>query len=539
MKFNPQNLPSVVGIALADILANGVAVILILIILSLVVKQHQAEVQIQQNKDMQVVMAQDILNKIIVNDLPSSSPAVLHDYNHKRNPQSPIIEMYDNFIRILGDEKTNPNLNLTITRNQLLQKNNKFELFLKSLKSPQKLLLRADIYSIRLYYLTMAAIKEQNLKIRHWHYNGEDMANARLKNKKQKNTKTNFTLDKQTETTEKPTEDKPDFSHSLPNNTDFDFDRMQNSPFDDRIPSDIGKQKRDSQNLSLSEALTQSFAKKRQQKEHGIKGFSNRKLKIKIAGEQGKAELSFKQKFKKLNSSQVSYERFMLNFLLLYLHQAQEIENKNKFFNFNIKDILQQMQAHLKDPLKFVNNSIYNQEVNLILRKIKSIRQTKQKKLQIYNRKKGGKNFIKLPFNVPIRGFDLYYQKNNKPYIFADNLLSLSLYPYNNFYQGIENEIIKNNILLVPIKIKNRNNWQVIALIDKNIEDISLGHIFAKINKNKLDIKNLENDLKINNQELILKSSDSKNYLSSFHLWLYFILFITFTIFFLIRRQKK
>jgi hypothetical protein len=197
------------------------------------------------------------------------------------------------------------------------------------------------------------------------------------------------------------------------------------------------------------------------------------------------------------------------------------------------------MQEKLQDPVKFVNNSIYQHEVNGILKKIKSTSKSKQKKLKIYTKKEDDKNLIKLRFNQPIQGFDLSYQKSSKPPIFTDNLLSLLLYPYNNFYQGIENKIVKNHMLLVPIKIKRSGNWQVIALVDKNIDDISLGHIFAKINNNKLDILNLENDLKINNQELKFNYSDSKSYLSSFHLWLYFVLFITFILLFLIHRQKK
>ena len=65
------------GVALADILANSVAVILIMIIITITVQQKRAEDEVSQNASVTTILARQLASTIVFNDLPSSPPARL------------------------------------------------------------------------------------------------------------------------------------------------------------------------------------------------------------------------------------------------------------------------------------------------------------------------------------------------------------------------------------------------------------------------------------------------------------------------------
>ena len=160
------------GVALADILANSVAVLLILIFLSVSVKQEQAEQQIKQTVDISILMARKLADSVVVNALPSSKPAYLHDYHSCAIPHDcqpslfPIIEVYDSFSRIL-------NTNQVLSRQALLHSTNALDEYLATLDTHQLNNIRVDIYGIGMFYLTVATLREYNAPLRHWHFLGE------------------------------------------------------------------------------------------------------------------------------------------------------------------------------------------------------------------------------------------------------------------------------------------------------------------------------------------------------------------------------
>jgi hypothetical protein len=160
-------------IPLADILANGVAVLLILIAMSLSVKQQEFGKEVEQISNIGSVMSRDIATSLITNALPSSRPGVLHDYNHPRKKNVPRIIMRKKGLLIVsaGDGKL---VNLSLTKAQLLQKNNGFDQFLQRLKPRQRIELRADVRHIRHYYLIMSILKQHKLRIMHWHFLGDE-----------------------------------------------------------------------------------------------------------------------------------------------------------------------------------------------------------------------------------------------------------------------------------------------------------------------------------------------------------------------------
>ncbi len=162
------------GVALADILANSVAVIIILIIISLSVQQKQAQDELEKNADITSLLTRQLSSSVVFNDLPSSHPARLHDYNscaitHDCNPiEAPVIELHKGYMRIF-------NINANIYRNELLLENNAFDRYINTLNNTDKQKIRIDIHSVSEYYIVLAILKEHNIRPRHWHYLGEHL----------------------------------------------------------------------------------------------------------------------------------------------------------------------------------------------------------------------------------------------------------------------------------------------------------------------------------------------------------------------------
>ena len=170
------------GIALADILANGVVVLLVVIIITISFKKQQTEHQIEQNVKISAILARDIASSLVFNDLPSSPPAILHNYlcqsphgpwrnyyeQHDCMPWLyPIIEFRKGYLREANSRRI-------FTRAKLLDESNAFDAYLLSLSSIERERIRMDIYDIDIYYLGLSILKEHNLRPSHWHFWGED-----------------------------------------------------------------------------------------------------------------------------------------------------------------------------------------------------------------------------------------------------------------------------------------------------------------------------------------------------------------------------
>ena len=159
-------------VALADILANSVVVILLLIVITLKIKEEQIATQRQQSHDINVLLSRQIATSVVMNDLPSSRPAILHDYNscdipHDCNPGLyPIIELWPRMVREY-------NSGLTLTREQLLRETNALDAYLVQLSPDQKRNLRIDVYGVELFYLALDILKEHQVRPYHWHFLGE------------------------------------------------------------------------------------------------------------------------------------------------------------------------------------------------------------------------------------------------------------------------------------------------------------------------------------------------------------------------------
>ncbi len=163
--------PSFAGVALADILANGVAIIIMMIVITIMIKHQQEEKRLEQVEDVAVLLSRDLATSVVMNALPTSPPARLHDYRASpldRDPQHaimPIIELHRDHVR---NYYTGGN----ITRDELLLQDNALDRYIKSLTPQQLVRLRIDIYSIRLFYIVMAILKDYNHRPNHWHFVG-------------------------------------------------------------------------------------------------------------------------------------------------------------------------------------------------------------------------------------------------------------------------------------------------------------------------------------------------------------------------------
>ena len=166
-------LPGFAGIALADILANSVAMIIILIVLTMMIKHEQEQARISEVEDITVLLSRDLATSVVMNGLPTSKPARLHDYINSpmdANPNPsimPIIELHSDYVRDYYTKQK-------FSREEMLQPDNGFDEFLAKMNSIQKNYIRIDIYDIRTFYLAMSIIGDHGPMPRHWHFVGYD-----------------------------------------------------------------------------------------------------------------------------------------------------------------------------------------------------------------------------------------------------------------------------------------------------------------------------------------------------------------------------
>lgn len=163
------SLTPFMGIALADILANGVAIIMLLIVITISSKYQLEQEKLEQIDEVSRVLSRDIISSVVMNNLAASPPAVLHDYvdsqsdRDLRHAVMPILELRDASIRDYYNGRS-------WSREQLLHQDNSFDAYLSTLNENQRLLLRTDIYEVDMFYIYMSILKDHDLIPRHWHF---------------------------------------------------------------------------------------------------------------------------------------------------------------------------------------------------------------------------------------------------------------------------------------------------------------------------------------------------------------------------------
>ncbi len=170
-----SGLPGFAGIALADILANGVAVMILLIVITIGTQYAREQEQLEQVDEVSLALSRDLAVAMVQNNLSASAPAYLHDYHN--SPQDrrldprvmPILEMRRNTVR---DHYTGK----IWQRGELLQEDNDLDRHLAGFSPTQRRFIRLDIYDIPLFYILTSILRAHGISPGHWHFIGADAA---------------------------------------------------------------------------------------------------------------------------------------------------------------------------------------------------------------------------------------------------------------------------------------------------------------------------------------------------------------------------
>ncbi len=161
--------PPFAGVALADILANSVAIVIIMIVVMLMTRYEEEQDKLEQTEDVAVLLSRELATSFVMNALPTSPPAQLHDYvvspldRNPRHSTMPILELHDDFVRDYYTGRI-------YRRDELLRHDNALDAYLAHLTPQQLAALRVDVYAIGQFYVAMSIFKAHHLQPRHWHF---------------------------------------------------------------------------------------------------------------------------------------------------------------------------------------------------------------------------------------------------------------------------------------------------------------------------------------------------------------------------------
>ena len=178
MKITYFDLPAFAGIALADILANGAAILILLIVIALAISHEKENKRLEDINDVTVLLSRDLATSVVMNGLPSSAPAWLHDYRdleyRKEFAYMPILELHAGYVRDYYNGHIFPFKSLLQPKDT-----NPLETFLASMNQNQLANIRVDVYDIQTFYVAMSIIQEYLGRLpRHWHFVGEAAASV-------------------------------------------------------------------------------------------------------------------------------------------------------------------------------------------------------------------------------------------------------------------------------------------------------------------------------------------------------------------------
>ncbi len=518
------------GVALADILANSVAVIIILIIISLNVQQQQAQDELEKNADVTSLLARQLSSSVVFNDLPSSPPARLHDYNsciitHDCNPtEAPIIELHNGYMRIF-------NVNTNMYRNELLRENNAFDRYINTLSDIEKQKIRIDIHSVSEYYVVLAILREHNIRPRHWHYLGEHLPplkNNILNSEKtfgnqQADNNTQDEAEKQNNNNykgetlnEKQGEGQAQQITQILQYTNLaDANTMQELNYDSLLPptqQSSGLSQEEIQNIANSDIpdiqkylslyynqaiYTEDDYQKAIQKGVG-KTPGERSMKIHIPNIDTKNQTNNNEENEEITLKAQEYNIVVLS----YLFKLLEIAEKQKTLNITNADTLIRYFASKQINLEKLS---YYPLVKLIAKALDEQKNPAYTPLSaIVNKANSNNNKLLLKTNSPMPKIILQTHQFTpwvEPLIKLNEIkpsLLMRLYP--SLFKGEVLDIPKGyTILLHPEQWQNQEiRWRPIAVLDAKLEDISLGFVYSSLDGNKLAIDSGANQLRLN-----------------------------------------
>lgn len=166
-----RRIPNFAGVALVDILANGVAVLIIVIVLSIASRFEQEKEYSERIQEVSAVMTREFSTSLVLNRLAAGPPATLHDYENSALDQvwdpavMPVLEIHKDVVR-------DPYSGRVWNRSELLQEPNSLDAFLSEFDAFQRESVRGDFYDVGTFYLLMSILKDHSILITHWHFVG-------------------------------------------------------------------------------------------------------------------------------------------------------------------------------------------------------------------------------------------------------------------------------------------------------------------------------------------------------------------------------
>lgn len=543
-------------ISISDILANGVAVIMIVIIVSLSIIQEKAKKEAETLSEAGAVMSRDFAKNLVSNDLPSSAPATLHNYNHPRRNRSPLIEFHNNILFVLDQGPGTNTLNWKLTKNHLLEKPNLLDKFLDSLPNFSKKNIRANIFDTDMYYIVMDILNDHDADIRDWHFmkKGEASYLDRAKDSKpiesdltkldknQKQKPKNQSMDNLDEKNDGKGKDSKFDSDLLPEG--IDLSELPIGELPEGLPS--------SSNLTPEERLKEL----KNLLDRGILNFNGNQSEIIIGGEspsrQGSQSNQKNQKsLKDYFDPNKPFNEQMLHLILNYLIYIQEQYENNKFFDLSTKDLLAKLESiafisentKYKDDVKKITSYI-KKETPKIQPKIAitqedsplviaSIRNISEESVKIEQ-----KATIRLQANEIVKKA-IFNNDDDDSNLLDKNYVSVLIYPQPTFLNGSPRLINTNDIFLIPYKniLQDQRNWYAIAFADPNLKKINLGFVYGTVQGTQIYVSNLENHLKINYANQRISYQADTNYFQLLKISIIIFILLGFLTLFL--RLKK
>ena len=164
-----RRLPDFAGVALVDILANGVAMLIIVVVLSITTRMEREERLVERAEEVVAVMSHRLSTSLVLNRLAASPPARLHDYETSPldavyDPEVlPILELHRGFVREFYS-------GAVWTRRALLASENPMSAWLSGLGEAPRERIRVDLYDVDQFYVAMSIFREHGIALRHWHF---------------------------------------------------------------------------------------------------------------------------------------------------------------------------------------------------------------------------------------------------------------------------------------------------------------------------------------------------------------------------------
>ena len=507
------------GVALADILANGVAMVIILIVITIALKHQEEQKKITEIADVTLLLSRDISSSVVMNSLPSSGPAVLHDYENSyldKNPNPkimPIIELHTDFVRDYYSKEI-------FSREQLLQQDNAFDQFLKSMSKNQRRRIRVDIYDIPLFYIVMSIIRNYGRLPSHWHFLGQpksltvDKSNVG-NNEKEENAEPQISEQgEQGEQGEKSdkngTSDKiwqsfpQDVSLAQPDKKDpYPFDDFAydsenaGKPIDAMDESELSDKVFDTLTKMFSGEISSSAGHRLP---NVVRFRTAKPSEAKSSGEKNEEIMKLLDK-KNGKSLPVVYTNLIISLFNFMQFAEQEIArgNYSVLENFNFYKNIVIPSLSIKMPMNNEQKRFFLSIVNHLI-----TLSEKPEKIYIDKLVSETSNALKVPINLPIPKSVFMYADDQKQYSFlpgkADIHLNLGLYP--TIYKGISTPLNQSHIILALAdkKTPQQKRWRIVSITNSKKGDFLLGFVYGYISEdNQLVISSNENAIKLDN----------------------------------------